>query len=152
MKVALISALALVLLTAVGVGAFFAGENYGLAQAQNVRNEFFQSRFGQNNQGDAGQMTGQFGQRSGQNPSGGAGNLGRVAASGTVKSIQGNTIQLTSRDGSTITVTVDAQTQIQLTSAGSISDIKPGENISVTSEQTGNNIAARVIQIRRGGQ
>ena len=140
MKTVLVAVIVVVLLAVVGVGAFFAGSNYGQAQAQNVRAEFFQTR-------QAGQ-----GANTQQGPAGVQGQFGRGAATGTVKSVQGNTFQVTQRDGTTVTVTMDAQTQIQKTVAGTAADIKPGENITVLSDQTGTNITARTIQIRPAGQ
>lgn len=143
MKTAIISILVVLLVAGVGVGAFLAGQNNGLTQAQNIRNEFFQSRTnGQGGQADPTQR-GQGGQ---------GGQFGRPAATGTVKSIQGNTIQVTMRDGSTVNVTLDGQTVIQKTSNGTKADIQPGQNITVMSSQTGENITAQVIQIRATGQ
>ena len=143
MKTAIISILVVLLVAGVGVGAFLAGQKNGLTQAQNIRNEFFQSRVnGQGGQSDATQR-GQGGQ---------GGQFGRAAATGTVKSIQGNTIQVTMRDGSTVNVTLDGQTVIQKTSNGTKADIQPGQNITVMSSQTGENITAQVIQIRATGQ
>lgn len=143
MKTAIISILIVLLVAGVGAGAFIVGQNNGLTQAQNIRNEFFQSRVaGQGGQTDATQR-GQGGQN---------GQFGRPAATGTVKSIQGNTIQVTMRDGSTVNVTLDGQTVIQKTSNGTKADIQPGQNITVMSSQTGENITAQVIQIRATGQ
>lgn len=140
MKTAIITVLVILLVVGVGVGAFLAGQNNGLTQAQNIRNEFFQSRVtGQSGQGDAAQR-GQGAQ------------FGRPAATGTVKSIQGNIIQVTMRDGSTVNVTLDGQTVIQKTSNVTKADIQPGQNITIMSSQTGENITAQVIQIRATGQ
>lgn len=146
MKTVIISILVVLLVAGVGVGAFFVGQNNGLTQAQNIRNEFFQSRVaGQGGQADATQR-GQGGQGSQ------GGQFGRPTATGTVKSIQGNTIQVTMRDGSTVNVTLDGQTVIQKTSNGTKADIQPGQNITIMSNQTGENITAQVIQIRAAGQ
>ncbi len=120
-------------------GAFFAGTAYGEAQAQNTRSEFLRSRgFGGNGQTANGQ-NGQAGQN---------GQFGRPAAFGTVKSVSGNTIVVTQQDGSTVTVTVNAQTTYQKTDAGSLSDVQPGDRVTVTSDQTGSSITARSVQIR----
>jgi Cu/Ag efflux protein CusF len=149
MKIGIIVVLGLVLLAAVGFGAYSYGVNVGTTQAQNIRTEFFQSRTGQGGaQGDTTQMPfqpGQQGQRAG-------GTAARNATNGTVKSVQGNTIQVTLRDGSTVTVNVDAQTVIQQTVNASVADIKSGENITVLSDQTGSNVTARTIQLRPAGQ
>ena len=148
MKTILLVVLVIVLMAVVGVGAFFAGNSYGQAQAQTVRSEFFASRQGQgnnpyaNNQGYAG-LQGQGALR---------GQLGRAAATGTVKSAEGSTIVVTQRDGSTVTVTVNGQTLIQKTTTGALSDITPGSNITVMSNDTGTSVTATVIQIRGAGE
>jgi hypothetical protein len=145
MKPVLSAIVALIVIAVVGAGAFIAGSNYGEAQAQNTRAEFFRNRQGgaPNGQGTTSGQNGQNGQ---------GGQFGRPAAFGTVKSVSGNTIQLTQQDGSTVTVTTDAQTTIQKTVSGALSDLQPGERITVMSSQTGSTIVARDIQIRPGGQ
>lgn len=150
MKTILAAVIAVAVVAVVGVGAFFAGTSYGEGQAQNTRSEFFRNRQGANGgQGGAfnqGGQVGQNGQNGQNNP------FGRAAAFGTVKSVNGNTIQLSEQDGSTVTVSVDAQTTIQKTVNGTIGDIQPGERLSVFSDQTGSNITARAIQVRPSGQ
>jgi hypothetical protein len=150
MKTFLAAVIAIVVVAVVGVGAFFAGTSYGEAQAQNTRTEFFRNRQGGTggqgsalNQGGQGGQSGQNGQN---NP------FGRAAAFGTVKSVSGNTIQLSQQDGSTVSVTVDSQTTIQKTVSGAVGDIQPGERLTVFSDQTGSNITARAIQVRPSGQ
>jgi len=154
MKSAIVAAIVAVLIIVVGAGAFFVGDNYGQQQAQNIRADFFRAR-----QGGAGAPSGAPGQ-SGQNGQGGqfgqngqqAGQGGRPAAFGTVKSVNGSTIVVTQQDGSTVTVTVDSQTTFQKTVNGTISDIQPGERITVLSDQTGSNVMARSIQLRPTAQ
>lgn len=144
MKTLLAAILVLVLVGIVGFGAFSYGESVGFTQAQNIRAEFFSSRQGTTNGAADPAQAGASGQRGG---------LGaRAAASGTVKAIQGNTVTVTQRDGSTVTVTIDPQTVIQKISSGSPNDIQPGQSITVTSSQTGTNITAQTIQIRPTGQ
>ncbi len=138
MKTFVTAVIMLVIAVVVGVGAFFAGTNYGQAQAQNTRNEFFRNRQGGGPSGAAGQ-TGQTGQN---NPG------ARPAAFGTIKNVSGNTLQLTQQDGTTVTVTVDNQTAIQKTVNGTVSDLQPGDRITVLGDQAGANITARSIQIR----
>jgi hypothetical protein len=139
MKTAVIAAVVVVLIAVVGVGAFFAGSSYGQQQAQNTRAEFLNARQG----GGAG---GQFAQN-GQNAQGGQ-SFGRPAASGTVMSVNGDTLVVTQQDGSTVTVTVNSLTQIIKTVNGTPSDLQPGERITVMSDQTGSNVVARSIQLR----
>jgi hypothetical protein len=150
MKTWLTAVIVVVVMAVVGVGAFFAGTSYGEAQAQNTRTEFFRNR-----QGGAGGPGGTFGQggQNGQNGQSAQNNaFGRAAAFGTVKSVNGNTIQLTQQDGSTVTITVNSQTTIQKTDNGTVADIQPGERLTVFSDQTGSNLTARAIQVRPNAQ
>ncbi len=143
----LVIAIVAALVIAVGAGSFFAGSAYGQQQAQNVRADFFRAR-----QGGTNGPTGAQGQN-GQNGQGGqGGQFGRPAAAGTVKSINGNTLVVTQQDGSTVTVTLDAQTQSIKTVNGTSSDLQPGERITVMSDQTTGNIVARTIQLRPNTQ
>ncbi len=145
-KIALVAVGVLVLLLVVGGVAFAAGSEYGKTQAQNIRNEFLQQRFGNQGQG------GQFGQnQSGQNDqtgqTGRAGQFGRIAAAGTVKSVDGNKITVTMQNGNTVTVTLDNQTRIMKTVTATTSDLQAGVRVLVTSDQAGSNITARQISI-----
>jgi hypothetical protein len=73
---------------------------------------------------------------------GGAGNAGGGGAgaggglSGTVASVQGSTIQLTTSNGSTVTITLLPSTSITRTAAAAPTDITGGETITVRG-QTG---------------
>lgn len=144
MKTVVVAAVVVVLVAVVGVGAFFAGSSYGAQQAQNTRAEFLNAR-----QGGAGGQGGQFGSNA---QTGQGGPAGRPAATGTVKSVNGNSLLVTQQDGSTVTVTVNAQTAIQKTVSGTLSDLQPGERITVISTQTGSNIVAQSIQLRPTSQ
>jgi hypothetical protein len=123
----------IILLIVVGVGAFTYGRNAGLTEQINIRTDFIQQRTGVTSSTSA----------SG-NPSGdaaaqgarGAAVQGRQLATGVVKSVQGNVVQITLRDGSTTSFTLDDKTNITKTSGGTIADIQPGWTI-VVSEQTG---------------
>lgn len=153
MKTVIISAIVAVLVIVVGVGAFFAGSAYGEAQAQNTRAEFLRTR--QGGTGAPSGAPGQFGQpgQSGQGNQGtqGGQQFGRPIASGTVKSVSGNIVQVTLQDGSVATFNVDAQTVIQKTVNGTIGDIQAGERITALGDQSGNTSTARTIQIRPAG-
>jgi hypothetical protein len=147
MKSGLIAIVVVVLVAVAGVGGFFAGNSFGPnAQAQNIQREFFQQRSG--NGAPGGAQNGQSAQTRGNRP----------AANGTVKSVQGNTIQLTMQDGSVVTVNTDAQTVIQKTVTGAVSDIQPGQRITVFSSQVtgtpvpGTAVLATDISIQPSGQ
>ncbi len=143
----LIIAIVAALVIVVGAGSFFAGSAYGQQQAQNVRNDFFRAR-----QGGTGGPNGAQPQN-GQNAQGGQnGQFGRPAAFGTIKSVNGNTMVVTQQDGSTVTVTLDSQTQIIKTVNGTTSDLQAGDRVTVMSDQTTGNIVARSIQLRPANQ
>ncbi len=133
MKIGLIIG-TIVLLVVVGVGAFYAGDNYGQSQVQNVRYQFFAGRGGQGG---------------GQGGNGGAGGQGGQfrGTFGTVKSIQGNTLTVTQQDGTTQTLTLTAQTTIQKTVDGTPSDLQPGDRITIVTDPNSTNVA-QMIQIR----
>ena len=146
-----------VLVVAAGVGGFFAGNSFGPnAQAQNIQREFFTQRFGNGGQGGAGQF-GQGGQGGTQNGQGAQGGQGaqtgrRPIAFGTVKSVQGNTIQVTAQDGTVTTITTDSKTLIEKTVAGAVADVQPGQRITVMGSQTGSDLVATQISIQPSGQ
>ncbi len=147
MKAFVIALIVLVLLAVVGAGAFVAGAAYGRTEAQNVRAEFLRDRQPGAGQGDSAMP--------GQGARGVFIEGGRAAAVGTVKSIDGNTLVVTQRDGSAVTVTIDSQTIIQKLTAGTAADLQPGQNVTVMSRgagtPTGGAINAQMIQIRPAG-
>ena len=149
MKIVLAVVVAIVLMGAAGFGGYTMGHSAGLTDAQNVRNEFFQQRFGQS--GGNGQSAQGQGGQVGQNGQSGQFTR-RPVAFGTVKSVQGNTIELTAADGSTVTVSTTSQTTVQKTVAGAVSDIKPGDRISVAGNQSGGSVTATEISIQSTGQ
>jgi hypothetical protein len=142
---------AVVVLSAISGGVGYAlGTDNGLTQAQNIQSEFFRQRgtgqfsqgtpAGQGRQtqsGQGGNQPGTFGQRPG--------------VAGTVRSVEGSTIQLTGQDGNTMTVKVDDKTTIQRATNATLADIKAGVRITVVGEQNGDITTARTIQIGLGG-
>ncbi len=145
-KIILVAVGVLVMLLVVGGVAFAAGSEYGKTQAQNIRTEFLQSRFG--NQGQGGQPgQGQQGQSDQTGQAGRAGQFARAAVAGTVKSVDGNKITVTMQNGNAVTVTVDQQTRIVKTVSATATEIQAGVRVLVTSDQTGSNVTARAITI-----
>ena len=155
----IVGLIGLVLIGATGFVAYSTGYSAGNQAAVNVQREFFQNRagpqggqFGQNAQGQGfGNNSNAQGTPNAQNAQGGRGNLGRPIAAGTVKSGQGNTVVVTEQNGTAITVTVDAQTQIIKTVSGQVADIQPGMRVNVTGDQaaTGSNpVTARLITVQ----
>ncbi|MCL5950358.1 MAG: DUF5666 domain-containing protein [Chloroflexi bacterium] len=143
MRTVVIAVLVVIVVVIVGVGAFLAGSSYGQAQAQNVRSQFFASR--QNANGGQFGQPGQAGQRGQGNFAG-----GRPVAAGTVKSVQGDTIEVTEQNGNTVTVTVNGQTSIEKTVNGTKADLTPGTRVTVMGSQNGSNDTATLIQVRGG--
>lgn len=129
----IIGALVLAALTA--AGGFFYGTSVGEARANQIRQSFFQERFG----GGAGldSATGQSGQ----------GRFGRPVVTGQVKSIDGKTIEISTANNVT-RVTVDDKTQVMKFITGTLDDIKPGERVVVQGDAgTSGTVVARSIQL-----
>jgi hypothetical protein len=137
----------LVLLAVAGVGGFMAGRNAGLTEQINIRNEFFQQRAGA--QGSAPGNPSAPGGDTAQ----AARNLqGRQLAAGVVKSVQGNVVEITQRDGSTTSVTLDDKTSITKTTSGTTVDIQPGWTIVVSEQTAGGGTTRRVLLTQELGQ
>jgi hypothetical protein len=135
---------ALVVVAAAGAfGGYTTGVNAGKSQALAARTAFLADRGIGNGQGGAA-----FG---GQGAGGAQGN-GRQFdpnnfASGQVKQIDGNTIQLSTAQA-VVTVKLSDQTQIQKMGAGTVSDITTGERITVQGARGADGVmAAQSIQI-----
>jgi len=123
--------LALVLIIAAGVGGYFYGTQVGQTRASQVRARFLQERGtgGQGNQG-----------------TGGGTNAGGFAT-GQVKSVSNDVIELSTATAA-VKVKITDQTQVQKMVAGTMSDIKEGERISVQGDrQADGTIVARTIQV-----
>ena len=126
----------------VGFGSYTFGVKAGQAQALAARNQFVAQRgLGTNGQTGTG----------GQGTSGGQGGARQFNpdnfASGQVKQIDGNTIQLSTAQ-SVVTVKVDDRTRIQKMASGSLSDIQTGERITVQGTRGADGVmTAQSIQI-----
>ncbi len=130
-------------------GGFFAGVNVGKAQAQDVQTNFFRQRgFDPNAAGG----TGGTGAAGGQGLGGGAGGQGaaRRGVAGTIQTVDGNLLTVSSTQGETVTVQLADDTPIQKTVAGSKSDLTVGANVLVVGTRSGNNVAPTDIQLTNG--
>ncbi len=79
-------------------------------------------------------------------------NDGTARASGTLTKIDGNTLTLTTAQGQ-VTVNVGANTSIQKTATGTLSDLQQGQSLMVIgARDVSGNIAATSIIIRPQGQ
>lgn len=125
----------------------FSGAGQNGSSGQNGQN----GQTGQNGQAGQGGQGGQTGQR-GQGGQGGAfGNFaqfGNCVARGTIKSVSGNTVQI-STPVSVVTVTIGDQTIISKTDVGSLSDLKTGDRVTVFSKDTGSSPAASMVQLQQ---
>lgn len=77
-----------------------------------------------------GQRAGRFGpgaSAAGQPPGGAA----RAGTAGAVQKVDGTTLVLSGRDGSTTTVTTDGSTQVQVSKPGTLTDLPPGTQVIV---------------------
>jgi hypothetical protein len=79
---------------------------------------------------------GQFGGQGGPGGFGGQGGPGG-GQGGTIASIDGSTITITTRDGSTAKVETSASTTVSKVVTGAVSDIKTGDNVTVMGTSTG---------------
>jgi hypothetical protein len=142
-KAIAVAALVVVVAFAAAAGGFLYGRNVGQTQAQATRQRFFEDRFGT--------ATGQ-----GASPAQGGGQPGTgvLVGGGTVgvvKSVNGNTIEISTRDA-VVTVTLDSQTVIEKSVAGTLADIQEGQRVTVVGSSQGENkIAARRIQLIPAG-
>ncbi len=149
MKTILMVMLVLVASAATAVAGYFYGFNQGQTQAQNIRAEFFSQRAGA-----LGNPPSVGGPNASADPNqGGPRGGGNVAARGTVgviKSVQGNTLQLTEANGSTVNVTLDAQTTIQKMTPATNADLQVGQRVTIQGNVSGNTVAARTIILGMG--
>jgi hypothetical protein len=74
----------------------------------------------------------------------GAGGFGLV---GQVQSISGDTLSIQSRQGTTIKVKLSSSTTVRKSATGSLSDVKPGANVSVAGTGQNNANPASAITI-----
>ena len=125
----------IVLIVAVGSGAFYGGTVYAATQTSNTRTRFLNTRGG-----GAG----------GYGGGGGAGGPGGGVA-GTVKSINGNTLQVSTAQNVT-TVTLSTSTTIRKTLTGTTADLQPGVQVTIRGQaDASGNVTATSIQIVPAG-
>ena len=148
---AIVVLIAVVVAAAAAFGGYTMGKNAGAAQALAARNQFLAARGAGGTNGTGG--AGGFG--------GGAGGFGGGAggrnfdpnsfAAGQVKSVSGDTIQLSTAN-EVLTVKLSSQTQIQKQTSGTISDIQPGERLIVQGARAADGtFTAQSVQIGRPG-
>lgn len=166
-----------VAIVAVGAG-FFGGMTYAQTQAQTQVNDFVQQRARQNAQDGAtqnvetdpcgfpirnqqnAQGNNQNRQGNNQNRQGGNGQrggifggldpeqLGNCVARGQIKAVNGDTVEISTAD-KVIVVKVNNDTLISKTDKGALSDLQPGDRVTVFSKETGDSPTASTIQLQR---
>lgn len=142
MKTTLIITIIVAVIVAVGagVGGFFGGKAYESNHARSVQNNFFRSRGIDTNgaNGANGQARGAFG----------GGTFGQI------KSINGNTLTVTTAQNTDVTVTLSNTTRIEKTSSGTAADLQTGEQVTVAGQRdsNGNITAVQVTIIPAGTQ
>jgi hypothetical protein len=140
---------AIVLVAGAGFGGYVYGVSQGKAQANSVREQFIRERFGQGTPGAQGGqvVTGGQGAQGGQNgqfPAAGT-FIGRGNV-GTIKSITGNTVVISTAEKE-LSVEVSDQTRITTSAQVKVSDLKVGDRIVVAGQTTGDKVTANSIQV-----
>ncbi len=158
-------AITLLLVIIMGVGAAFGGYTYGhaagLNDAQNIRNLFFAAR-GLNPQGGTAGSGGATASGAGGGTGGGAGtgaftgaNGGQGAGrfnsanfqTGQVKAVNADSIELSTAT-EVLKVQVTADTQIQRTVSAKLSDLQPGERVTIEgTPNSDGSFTAQAIQV-----
>jgi len=143
--------LCLVLVALGLLGGIFIGHHFGQPASAATGNGA--PGFGQ------GGFPGGFGNGNGNGGANGNGNGNGTAPSfpgngqfqlGTITSIDGNTITLKTRTGTTIKVNVGSRTDIQITKSGSIGDLSNGDSIVVVGSRSSDGTIA-ATRISEGG-
>lgn len=135
-KVLLIIAGLALLAVAAGAG-FEYGKTYQSNQANQIRSQFLRSR-GINSNGGGGPEAGGFG--------GGFGG----GTFGQLKSVNGNTLTVTTQNGD-VTVNLTANTQIEKTTTGTPADLQAGQQLVVRGQRdSSGTVTAETVQINPG--
>jgi hypothetical protein len=142
---------AVLLIAGAGIGGFFGGRAYERNQANTIRNDFMRERGIENFDPNA--IPG-AGINMDANAMPGAGNFpgrGIGGATGEVKSIDGNTITLSTGQNET-TVTLSDNTAIVKTTSGAVADLAEGQQVMVTGDrdEDGNVTATQVTILSAG--
>ncbi|MFE2144538.1 DUF5666 domain-containing protein [Streptomyces sp. NPDC059456] len=136
-------------------GAGFAGGAAGRNSAAGAGGGAGRTGSGQA-QGAAGQGrtgAGQNGQRQGFGGATGGPAAGGGVTTGTVKLVDGTTLYVTDAQGNVVKVTTDGNTQITQAKAGKVTDLQPGQTVTVRGSQndSGDVAATTVAQGGAGG-
>ena len=135
-----------VLILLIGGGAFAGGMTFERWRVANLRNSFFANRGGNGGDGGGG-GGGFFGGGGGGGFGGGGGGFGGRGSFGQIKSIDGNTVTL-STPQNVVTIKLTDTTTVQKAIVGTREDLAVGEQIMVRGDRDASgNITAVTIQI-----
>jgi hypothetical protein len=96
--------------------------------------------------GARGGAGGGFGSFTGRGGGTGGGGAGGGAITGTVTVVSGDRVYVTAPDGSVYTVTTTGSTSVNVTQAGTLSQLKPGQSVVISGSNDGNgNVTANSI-------
>jgi hypothetical protein len=124
----------------VGGAAFFGGQQLGFQSGQQSRAQAAQQFFAQRGGGPGGP--------GGQGEQAGAGRGQNIA--GVVDSVSGNTIVVTTVDGSKVNVALADGGTVRKQVDGQVGDIKPGERVVAIGALSGDTFQATVLQLGAG--
>lgn len=140
-----------VVVLVIAAGSFYGGMVYGKNQATTSRTMTLPNGQQVPFNGTPGGAQGFRGQ--GQN--GGPGGFGEQAGMtfGTIESVDGNVVTITTRDGAKKTVNVTDTTLIEKNASVSVSDLATGDTVIVSgSDNTDGSITARSVQVAPAGR
>lgn len=135
---------AVVIVALLSAGSFWGGMAYQSNHAAQIQSNFIAARGGQppdNIPADGSQFqgNGRFG-----------GNLAGRGTTGEVKSVDGDTLTLSTAQD-VVTIHISDSTEIQMTVSGTVADLEPGINVIVIGEQEDDGtITASQVQIIDG--
>ncbi|MEV0991495.1 DUF5666 domain-containing protein [Streptomyces sp. NPDC049949] len=136
-------------------GAGAAGRNFAAGAGGQGRTGSAQGGAGATGQGRAGSGTGtgQSGGRQGFGAAPGGPAAGAGVTTGTVKLVDGTTLYVTDAQGNVVKVITDTNTQITQAKSGKVSDLQPGQTVTVRGSQNpaGDLAATTVAQGGAGG-
>ena len=144
MRKAWIGVAVVLLVVAVGAGAFWAGMTYGKSQAEQDVMGLIQERMGA--RGDRVPGQGMFSQgEQGDAPQFGSGMMGAMGTMGTIEAVEGETLVINSDEGLIRVQTTDT-TLIQKNMPVGVGDLEIGEAVVVSGPQNDDgSITARSI-------
>lgn len=129
-----------------GSAAAASGRNPAAGAGGQGRTGFGQGATGQGRTG-----TGQNGSRQGAGGATGGLGAGAGVTTGTVKLVDGTTLYVTDAQGKVVKITTDTSTQITEARSGKVSDLQPGQTVTVRGSQSPSGDVAATAVAQGGG-